>query len=73
MKLVLCGYGRMGQEIERLVNESGKHEIVSIQCREIGQVIDEEALKQADVVIDFTHGDLMEDHIKLYAKLSLTL
>lgn len=73
MKLALCGYGRMGQEIERLVKDADNHQIVAIECKEVGQEINPAALKEADVVIDFTAGELMSDHIKLYAELGINV
>jgi 4-hydroxy-tetrahydrodipicolinate reductase len=71
MKLALCGYGRMGQEIEQVVRDMGKHEIVTIQCRHRGQVLDRQALKDADAVIDFTAAAAIPDHMRAYCELGL--
>lgn len=71
MKVALCGYGRMGQEIERLINEDGTHQIVAVECKEVGQAINPVTLAGADVVIDFTAGELMPNHIKVYAELGI--
>ncbi|HTE22389.1 MAG TPA: 4-hydroxy-tetrahydrodipicolinate reductase [Candidatus Limnocylindria bacterium] len=71
MKLALVGYGRMGQEVERLVAGSDRHKIVTIQRKHIGQALDTETLRQADVVIDFTVGELVPGHIKTYCDLGI--
>lgn len=71
MKLALCGYGRMGQEIERLVNETGKHKIVTVQRKHRNQPLDTETLRQADAVIDFTVGELIPEHIKQYCEIGI--
>lgn len=58
----------MGQEIERAVLEAGKHEIVAIHCKQIGEALDAGSLKNADVVIDFTTGELIPEHIAAYCQ-----
>ena len=52
MKIALIGYGNMGQEIEKVVNEGTKHQISSISSDSRG--FDEDGIKNADVVIDFS-------------------
>jgi len=55
VKLALHGYGKMGQTIERVARERG-HEVVCI--RDVGR---EEPLGAAEVMIDFSHADALED------------
>lgn len=52
MKIALVGYGNMGREIEEVVKSGTKHEISSISSASRGW--DEEGIKSADVVIDFS-------------------
>jgi 4-hydroxy-tetrahydrodipicolinate reductase len=54
VKLALHGYGKMGQTIERVARERG-HEVVCI--RDVGR---EEPLADAEVMIDFSHADALE-------------
>jgi 4-hydroxy-tetrahydrodipicolinate reductase len=55
VKLALHGYGKMGQTIERVARERG-HEVVCI--RDVGR---EEPLGEAEVMIDFSHADALEE------------
>ena len=55
MKIGLFGHGNMGTEIERLINESGKHQIVTVE--------------ESDVVIDFTSPEIVLENIKKAASL----
>lgn len=64
MKIALLGYGNMGKEIEGLVDKAGKHQIVSISLRQPGEKIDEQSLKEVDVVIDFTSPQIVLENIK---------
>lgn len=64
MKIALLGYGNMGKEMERLINLEKKHQIVSISFKKIGEKIDEEGIKKADVTIDFTSPEIVLDDIK---------
>ena len=50
MKIALLGYGKMGKTIEKIALDR-KHEIV---LKQSSAPIDEEALQQADVAIDFS-------------------
>lgn len=50
MKIGLFGHGNMGTEVERLINESGKHQIVPIE--------------ESDVIIDFTSPEVILENIK---------
>lgn len=69
MKIALFGHGNMGKEIERLTNELGKHQIVSIGSQRGGNQIDEEGIKNADVVIDFTSPEVVVENISRIASL----
>lgn len=64
MKIALIGYGNMGKEIERLVNEGGVHQVVSISLKEIGEELDLDGIKKSDVVIDFTSPEIVLENIK---------
>jgi 4-hydroxy-tetrahydrodipicolinate reductase len=55
VKLALHGYGKMGQTIERVARERG-HEVVCI--RDVGR---EEPLGEAEVMIDFSHADALDE------------
>lgn len=73
MKIVLLGHGNMGSEIEKLINESGKHQIVSINLEHVGDQIDEEKVRKADVVIDFTSPQIVVENIKRVAALGINI
>ena len=64
MKIALIGYGKMGKEIEQVILEEGKHQVVL----KIGEKnIDEftiENLKKVDVAIDFTQPEAALDNVK---------
>jgi 4-hydroxy-tetrahydrodipicolinate reductase len=73
MKIALLGYGKMGQEIARLVNESDQHQITSISFKQgLGQ-IDTIGIQNSDVVIDFTSPEIILDNIKAVASLGKPL
>ncbi|MDP3988009.1 MAG: 4-hydroxy-tetrahydrodipicolinate reductase [Candidatus Levybacteria bacterium] len=59
MKIALIGYGNMGQEVEKLINESNSNQIVSISCKNITDKLDLKGIKKADVAIDFTSADII--------------
>ncbi len=71
MKIALLGYGNMGKEIERLVNEEKKHQIVSISfgSDRSDEKIDEEGILKSDVVIDFTSPKVVFDNIEKVSSL----
>jgi len=62
MKIALIGYGNMGQEIEEVIKSGGKHEITSISSESKGW--DEEGIKNADVVIDFSSPEVALENIQ---------
>ncbi len=61
MKIALLGYGNMGKEIEQVIREGKKHQIVSISSKERG--FDEAGIKGADVVIDFSGPEVVMENI----------
>ena len=66
MKIALLGYGRMGKTIEELAIKRG-HEI----CYKTSTAIDEEALKEADVAIDFSVPNAAFTNITMCFKLNI--
>lgn len=71
MKIALIGYGNMGREIERLIQEKNKHTIVSISYKLHSDLLDIEGIKKADVAIDFTSPQIVEENIKKVAALGV--
>ncbi|RJQ36933.1 4-hydroxy-tetrahydrodipicolinate reductase [Candidatus Microgenomates bacterium] len=69
MKIALIGYGNMGREIESLIVENKKDEIVSISYKNISDSLDKEGIKKADVAIDFTSPEIILKNIEEVAKL----
>ncbi len=69
MKIALVGYGNMGKEVERLINESDNHQVVSKSLKEKNGQWDEKGLRSADVVIDFTSSEVIFENIKKVAAL----
>lgn len=77
--ITLLGYGKMGKEIEKIAKERN-HTIVSIIDRSIKEKqingancfnqINEESLKDSDVVIDFTHPSNIISNIKSVSSLN---
>ena len=67
MKIALLGHGNLGKEIERVISESGTHEIVSISFKKLGDNMDVEGVKSADVVIDATSPEIVLANIKQIA------
>ena len=59
MKIALHGYGKMGQAIERLAREAG-HEVVAIF--DTGKT---PALNGAEVLIDFSQADALDDALSI--------
>lgn len=59
MKIALVGYGKMGQEVENLINESGFHQVVSVSYRSPDDALDKEGIARCDVVIDFTSPEVV--------------
>ncbi|MBS4163979.1 4-hydroxy-tetrahydrodipicolinate reductase [Candidatus Protochlamydia amoebophila] len=60
MKIGLLGYGKIGKLIEKIALEKG-HEIIAIITREDNNF--QKKLEQVDVLIDFSHPEVVLDHI----------
>ncbi len=69
MKIALVGFGNMGKEVERLIAEDGKHEVVSISFKQKEDKLDLEGIKKADVILDFTSAEVVLENIKKVAGL----
>lgn len=69
MNIALIGYGNMGQEVEKAINEGGKHTVVSVSFRQLSDGLDIEGIKKADVAIDFTAPQVVMANIERAAKL----
>lgn len=69
MKIALIGYGKMGRLVESIAIERG-HAIVA-RCA--SKSWDMEALRQADLCIEFSHPDYVIEHIQLLASLKKDL
>ena len=72
MKIALIGYGNMGQEIERLVKENSKHQIVSVSF-DGKNGLDKKGILKADVAIDFTSPEIVMDNITAIASLKTNM
>lgn len=73
MRIALIGYGKMGQEIERLLNVDKKHEVVSISYKKETDTLDLDKIKGADVAIDFTSPEIVLKNIQSIAKLGISM
>ncbi|HPD53555.1 MAG TPA: 4-hydroxy-tetrahydrodipicolinate reductase, partial [Bacteroidia bacterium] len=56
MNIALIGYGKMGKTIERLAEERGHRIVLKVDREEIA-ALTPEALKAAQVAIEFTQPD----------------
>lgn len=65
MTIAINGYGRMGKAVERIVRERG-HEIVAIFDHK--NAADPERLARAEVVIDFSSADAIDDLVTAACK-----
>ncbi|HLD18676.1 MAG TPA: 4-hydroxy-tetrahydrodipicolinate reductase [Candidatus Nanoarchaeia archaeon] len=72
MKAAIVGYGNMGKEIEKVL-KSRKHEIVAIidpsESNTTHKTITAEALRDAEVVFEFTHPSQAVKNIEAIAAL----
>ncbi len=72
MKIAIIGYGKMGQEIEKICKER-KHQIIAIidpnSPKATHKAITADALKGIDVAIEFTHPSVAVKNIETLAKL----
>ena len=69
MKIALIGYGRMGKIVEKLIEDSGEHEIVLIvdPLLPTGK-LEAGMLTEADVAIDFSSSSAVLDNLEIYAE-----
>jgi 4-hydroxy-tetrahydrodipicolinate reductase len=61
MKIAIHGYGKMGKTIEKVAIESG-HQVVSILDGHAGE---RQELGGAEVMIDFSHADALDETLDL--------
>ena len=73
IKIALIGFGKMGQEIDRLCHESENFEIVSISFKNKDEDLDVRGIAQADIAIDFTSRAVVVKNIERVAKLGINL
>ncbi len=73
MKIALIGYGNMGQEIDRLVQEEKKHSVVSVSYKIQKEPLDINGIKKADVAIDFTAPDIVIQNIQKVSSLGIPI
>ncbi len=73
MKIALIGHGNMGQEIEKLLEESKKHTVVSISYKQDDLTLDKKGIKNADVAIDFTAPSIVMKNIEAVASLGVSM
>ena len=73
MNIVLVGYGRMGREVETVLREKSHQVISRIDAAGSGdaEVLDIEALKGADGVIEFALADGIMERMAVYAESGL--
>jgi 4-hydroxy-tetrahydrodipicolinate reductase len=73
MKIALVGFGKMGQEIERVIRDKGEHEVVSVSFRKESEPLDLERIKKADVAIDFTAPDVILNNIEKISSIGVNM
>ena len=62
MKIVLLGYGKMGQTIEKIALEQGHEVVLKIDSNNRATLTPEQ-IKQADVVIEFTRPEAAKENV----------
>lgn len=72
MKIALLGYGKMGHEIEAIALERG-HEVVLRIAHDNLNELTADALKRADVAIEFSQPEAAANNIRLCADLQLPI
>ena len=70
MKIALLGYGRMGKEIEKIALKKS-HEIVVVINDKTDWKEKQQALKKADVAIDFSIPEVAKENILTCIKMNL--
>src|SRR5688572_20833256 len=71
MKVVLIGYGAMGQLVQAEARKAGDEVKAVLTSRDAGQL--EEKLRGHDVAIDFSIGDAVLKNIEAYARARVPL
>ena len=73
MRIVLFGYGKMGQLIEQLAIGKGHVIIARFSCR--SEICEEhrQQIAQADIAIDFSHASLVLRNLELCLRLDKPL
>ena len=67
MKIAVLGYGKMGQEVAKLAKQKSIEVTAIIDPNSSSAThsdIDKDSLKDADVVVDFTHPDVLLENVK---------
>lgn len=64
MKIALIGFGKMGHEVQNLIDESGIHQVISISYKNPKDILDKEGIAKADVAIDFSSPEIVVNTIK---------
>ena len=72
MKIALIGYGKMGQEIERVLADT-KHTVVSVSYRTMSDSLDTTGIKEADVAVDFTSPEIVVKNIETVLSLGTNM
>ncbi|HEY4514317.1 MAG TPA: 4-hydroxy-tetrahydrodipicolinate reductase [Candidatus Paceibacterota bacterium] len=64
MNISLLGHGNMGQEVEALLQASGRHTTSVVKLSEPGGEFDLQEIASADVVVDFTSPEIVLKNIE---------
>jgi len=73
MKIALIGFGNMGKELARLIEEDTRYELVSASFKNGNRKLDILGIKRADVAIDFTQADAVLNTIEEIIKLKVPI
>lgn len=73
MNVILMGYGRMGREVEQILNQKGHSIVARVDPGGMGDMTtaDEESLKKADAVIEFALPEGIVKRAELYSSYGL--
>ncbi|MEL6989007.1 MAG: 4-hydroxy-tetrahydrodipicolinate reductase [Bacteroidota bacterium] len=63
MKIAIIGYGKMGKTIERLALDKG-HEILLKLDQNNTHLLEEDAIQEVDVAIEFTNPDAAPENVR---------
>jgi 4-hydroxy-tetrahydrodipicolinate reductase len=73
MKIALIGYGNMGKEIKRLIENNQNYQLVSISYEDRNTALDIQGISQADVAIDFSSAEVVVDTVSKISHLGVPL